>query len=94
MRSDSIDNAFAPPRRLGRADRLPAMNPRPVDPRCCPLCGQSNQCANEVERATGQSQPPCWCTGVDFARELLASVPPQAVARACICPACAAAGAG
>ena len=70
------------------------MNPRAVDPRCCPLCGQSNRCANEVERATGQPQPPCWCTQADFTPELLARVPAPAVDKACICPACAAAGAG
>ncbi|WBY03996.1 cysteine-rich CWC family protein [Ramlibacter tataouinensis] len=70
------------------------MNPRAVvDPSRCPLCGQSNRCANEVERATGRPQPPCWCTRADFTRELLAQVPPQAVDKACICAACAAAAA-
>lgn len=60
-----------------------------VDPARCPLCGQPNHCAMEVEGATGQPQPPCWCTGVEFARELLAQVPPAARRQACICRACA-----
>jgi hypothetical protein len=43
----------------------------------------------EVERSTGEKQPPCWCTQVDFGAELLARVPQDAKDRACICPACA-----
>lgn len=65
--------------------------PSPPDPARCPLCGQPNRCANEVERATGQAQPPCWCTRADFPAALLAQVPAEAVRKACICPACAAA---
>ena len=60
-----------------------------VDPCRCPLCGQPNACANEVARTTGQVQPPCWCTTVDFTPELLARVPPEARRQACICAACA-----
>ena len=56
----------------------------------CPLCGEPNRCAMEIERATGQSQPPCWCTKVDFGADLLAQVPEVARGRACICAACAA----
>jgi hypothetical protein len=55
----------------------------------CPLCGEPNRCANEVERATGVKQDACWCTQVDFSAELLARVPPEAQRLACICPACA-----
>jgi hypothetical protein len=43
----------------------------------------------ELERVTGEKQPPCWCTQVDFHAELLARVPQDAKNRACICPACA-----
>jgi hypothetical protein len=43
----------------------------------------------EVERATGQAQPPCWCTQVDFSAELLARVPAPAQRLSCICAACA-----
>lgn len=45
------------------------------DPARCPLCGASNGCAMEIERATGIAQPPCWCMAVDFSAELLARVP-------------------
>jgi hypothetical protein len=47
----------------------------------------------EVEKATGRPQPPCWCTQVDFARELLDQVPGPQRGLACICEACAARGA-
>ncbi|MEJ6021146.1 cysteine-rich CWC family protein [Ramlibacter sp. PS4R-6] len=60
-----------------------------VTPGRCPLCGQPNQCAMETERITGQKQPPCWCTQVDFGAELLARVPQDQKQLACICPACA-----
>ncbi|MBI2745736.1 MAG: cysteine-rich CWC family protein [Burkholderiales bacterium] len=60
-----------------------------IDPCRCPLCGQPNGCANEIERATGQPQPLCWCTTVTFTPELLARVPAQAQRQACICAACA-----
>lgn len=60
-----------------------------VNPGLCPLCGQVNQCAMEVERATGVKQPPCWCTEASFDAALLAGIPAQARDIACICPACA-----
>jgi hypothetical protein len=55
----------------------------------CPLCGQANRCAMEVERTTGQKQPPCWCTQVDFSADLLARVPADRQRLACICADCA-----
>jgi hypothetical protein len=55
----------------------------------CPLCGEPNRCAMELQMATGQPQPPCWCTRAGFSAELLAQVPPDARGRACICAACA-----
>jgi hypothetical protein len=64
----------------------------PVDAARCPLCGQLNQCAMEIEHATGQKQPPCWCMQADFSAELVAKVPAAARDLACICPACARAG--
>ena len=60
-----------------------------LDPTSCPVCGQPNQCAMEVERITGEKQPPCWCTQVEFGADLLARVPPDQQGLACICPACA-----
>lgn len=62
-----------------------------MDPSLCPLCGQPNRCAMEVERDTGVKQPPCWCTQVDFSQELLGRVPPALRGTACICGACQAA---
>jgi hypothetical protein len=46
----------------------------------------------ELERITGEKQPPCWCTQADFSTDLLARVPQEARDRACICAACAKAG--
>ena len=60
----------------------------PFDARNCPLCGQPNQCAMEIERATGIKQPPCWCTKTQFSAELLNKVPEAARGIACLCAAC------
>lgn len=65
------------------------MTAAPVDPTRCPLCGEPNRCANEIERATGVVQPACWCTNADFSVELLAQVPAEAQRLACVCEACA-----
>jgi hypothetical protein len=43
----------------------------------------------EIERVTGDKQPPCWCTQVDFTADLISRVPADAKDRACICLACA-----
>jgi hypothetical protein len=51
----------------------------PADPNHCPLCGQPNECAMEIERATGVKQPPCWCSLVKFEASL-------AVAHSRTCP--------
>ncbi len=59
-----------------------------LDPTRCPLCGQPNQCAGQVERATGVQQPACWCTQREFSEELLQRVPAALRRKACICPAC------
>jgi hypothetical protein len=61
-----------------------------VDPSRCPLCGQPNRCALEIEREAGVAPPACWCTQADFTSDLLARVPAAARGRACICAACAA----
>ena len=61
----------------------------PQDPVQCPLCGQPNRCAMEVEKETGRKQPPCWCTGVTFEPSTLALIPPASRGLACICGACA-----
>jgi hypothetical protein len=60
-----------------------------IDTTLCPLCGKSNSCAMELASATGQAQPPCWCTEATFSAELLASIPDSLRNKSCICPACA-----
>ncbi len=60
-----------------------------LDPGLCPLCQNTNRCAIEVEKASGEMQPPCWCTPLTFDAELLARVPPQSRNLACICQRCA-----
>lgn len=65
------------------------VNSRAAESTRCPLCGQPNQCAMEVERATGIPQPPCWCTQVDFSADLLDGVPLHARRKACVCRSCA-----
>ncbi|MBC5764082.1 cysteine-rich CWC family protein [Ramlibacter albus] len=66
------------------------MQPQAVDASLCPLCGEPNRCAMEVEKETGVKQPPCWCTQADFTADLLARVPVEKQRLACICAACAA----
>ena len=61
----------------------------PIDPSLCPLCGQANRCAMELEKETGMAQGPCWCTAVTFDSAQLDSVPDTAKRLACICTACA-----
>ncbi|MBC7480557.1 MAG: cysteine-rich CWC family protein [Rhizobacter sp.] len=71
------------------------MTPLPlIDPSLCPVCGQPNQCAMEMQRATGLEQKACWCTHVDFSRELLAKIRPELRGLSCICPRCAQSDAG
>lgn len=60
-----------------------------MDATHCPLCGQPNRCAMELEKDTGVKQPACWCTQVDFSAELLRALPVEAQGAACICAACA-----
>ena len=67
---------------------MQAMSTTPTDPTRCPLCGGDNRCAMEQARATGQAQPPCWCTTQRFPAELLARLPAEAAGKACICAGC------
>lgn len=60
-----------------------------INPSQCPLCGQDNRCAMELERRSGQPQPPCWCTQQDMHPDALARLPPQARNLACLCQRCA-----
>ena len=57
-----------------------------LDMTLCPLCGQPNNCAMELEKSTGKKQEPCWCVSVEFPKELLAQLPKDAAG--CICNEC------
>lgn len=60
-----------------------------LDKSKCPLCGESNQCAMEIEQETGVPQGVCWCVGIAFSADLLTKIPAEAKNKACICKACA-----
>ncbi len=60
-----------------------------IDATRCPLCGEANRCAMEIERETGQAQPPCWCMQVDFSKAPLTNLPEEMRGLACICMRCA-----
>ncbi|MGJ7485782.1 cysteine-rich CWC family protein [Variovorax sp. LT2P21] len=62
-----------------------------IDPARCPLCGETNACAMEIERTTGVAQGPCWCMTARFDQGLREQVPETARGLACICARCAAA---
>jgi len=57
----------------------------------CPICGQPNLCTMEAERATGITQPPCWCTQVTISQTVLDRIPAAARNTACVCATCVAA---
>ena len=61
----------------------------PATANICPLCGQVNLCAMEIERETGVKQAPCWCTAAKFGADLLERVPAEKRNMACICLTCA-----
>ena len=46
----------------------------------------------ELQKATGLEQQACWCTHVDFSRDLLARIPPELQGMSCICARCAQSG--
>ncbi|VTU38474.1 hypothetical protein H6CHR_05229 [Variovorax sp. PBL-H6] len=60
-----------------------------VDASRCPVCGEANRCAIELERETGQPQGACWCMQARVGPEALARVPSDARGVACICARCA-----
>lgn len=63
-------------------------SPTAADPTRCPLCGADNRCAMELEKASGEAQPPCWCHDERFTPELLARIPAAARGSACLCQRC------
>jgi len=59
-----------------------------IDPSKCPICGESNQCAQEIAKATGTPPERCWCMTATFSPEVLDRVPVEAKNKACICSKC------
>jgi hypothetical protein len=55
-----------------------------LEPSKCPICGDLNQCAQEIAKATGKSSETCWCMTATFSAELLDRVPKEAQNKACI----------
>jgi hypothetical protein len=53
------------------------------------VCGQANACAAELEKLTGEAQPPCWCMTSKIPAEVLTRVPAEARGLACVCQRCA-----
>lgn len=60
----------------------------PLPNLACPLCGGPNGCQ---PAACGSFDVACWCMTATIPAALLATVPPEARGRACICAACVAA---
>ena len=59
-----------------------------IAPSKFPICGEPNQCAQEIAKATGTSLEACWCVTATFSAELLDRVPEEAKNKACICEKC------
>jgi len=57
----------------------------PIDARKCPLCGEPNECAVAARRDAAS----CWCMTVNMSSAALASIPPEAQGKVCICAKCA-----
>jgi len=51
----------------------------------CPLCGRTNECAV----AAGKPPESCWCMTASMDPRALASIPPEAQGKVCICARCA-----
>jgi len=54
-----------------------------IDPRLCPLCGKANACGMAEGRTA------CWCLATKIPKGVLARVPAEAEAQACVCASCA-----
>jgi hypothetical protein len=53
------------------------------DEALCPLCNGPNECGSVKGEET------CWCFTASISDEVLASVPPEAVGKRCVCATCA-----
>lgn len=48
--------------------------------RICPLCGQDNNCQH--------GQGDCWCSTVEFPKDILELIPDDKKGKTCICKSC------
>lgn len=53
----------------------------------CPICHEPNGC----HRENGLDPDTCWCNTLIIDPKVFELVPPEALGKACICPACLAA---
>nr|WP_239618554.1 cysteine-rich CWC family protein [Cohnella mopanensis] len=53
-------------------------------PSRCPLCGEDNHCGN----LAGLPHGACWCSQIEFPREILKRIPDEQRGKACVCRAC------
>ncbi|NDD12465.1 MAG: hypothetical protein EB072_07425 [Betaproteobacteria bacterium] len=61
-----------------------------IDPKCCPICGQTNACAMEAAKSQGLAEAEsCWCMSAKFSPELFVNLPESLLGKACICETCA-----
>ena len=51
----------------------------------CPLCGQSNSCAQQGQ---AQAVSQCWCFTVQIDPNQLQKLRPEQLNQACLCPRC------
>ena len=51
----------------------------------CPRCGAANECA----MAAGRAPETCWCMSAEIDPNVIASIPPEAQGKVCICARCA-----
>lgn len=53
-----------------------------INPKKCPICGQDNQCGNELGKSI------CWCSAESFPQEIFELIPEEKLRKACICKDC------
>ncbi|WP_413111729.1 cysteine-rich CWC family protein [Thaumasiovibrio sp. DFM-14] len=58
-----------------------------LDPTACPLCGESNVCANHASSGKTTS---CWCKdpSLTFSQPLFLDIPLELKGKACVCKSC------
>ncbi|QMV41188.1 cysteine-rich CWC family protein [Cohnella cholangitidis] len=60
------------------------MTQQPINAARCPLCGEDNRCGN----LAGLPHGACWCSRIDFPRDILKRIPDERRGKACVCQSC------